>query len=92
MAILGPAWLRFAQIGHHSRGMDISPAQCRAARGLLNWTQEKLASKVGVAHKTIYNFEKELRTPLNVSRAAIKQAFEEAGIEFTPNDGLRRKS
>jgi DNA-binding XRE family transcriptional regulator len=72
--------------------MEISPAQCRMARALLNWTQEKLAAKVGVAHKTIYNFEKELRTPLNVSRAAIQQAFEQAGIEFLPNDGVRRKS
>ena len=92
MATVWPVRLRFAQIGRHSRRMEISPAQCRMARALLNWTQEKLAEKVGVAHKTIYNFEKELRTPLNVSRAAIKQAFEQAGIEFLPNDGVRRKS
>ena len=84
--------MRFAQIDRHSRGMDISPAQCRAARALLNWTQEKLAEKVGVAHKTIHSFESEQRTPHKFSRAAIKQAFEEAGIEFTSNDGVRRKS
>ena len=29
--------------------MEISPAQCRAARGLLDWTQGELAQKVGVA-------------------------------------------
>jgi DNA-binding XRE family transcriptional regulator len=62
------------------------------ARALLNWTQEKPGERAGVAHKTIYNFENELRTPLNVSRAAIKQAFAQAGIEFLPNGGVRRKS
>ena len=58
---------------------------------LVNWTQEKLAEKVGVAHKTIYSFEKELRTPLNVSRAAIKQAFEQAGIDSCRTTGLGGK-
>lgn len=71
--------------------MDISPAQCRAARALLGWNQEKLAAKVGVAVKTIRSFEGERRKPLGVTRAAIKQALEQAGIEFLNGDGLRLK-
>ena len=71
--------------------MEISPAQCRAARALLNWTQETLAGKVGVALKTIRDFETGRRKPLAIVRAAIKQALEEAGIEFLNGDGLRVK-
>ena len=71
--------------------MEISPGQCRAARALLNWTQETLANKVGVALKTIRDFENERRRPLNIVRTSIKQAFEQAGIEFFDDDGLRLK-
>lgn len=71
--------------------MEISPGQCRAARALLNWTQERLANKVGVALKTVRDFENERRQSLNIVRASIKQAFEEAGIEFFDDDGLRLK-
>ena len=71
--------------------MEISPGQCRAARALLNWTQEDLANKVGVALKTVRDFENERRQSLNIVRASIKQAFEQAGIEFFDDDGLRWK-
>jgi len=59
--------------------MEISLAQCGAARALLNWAQDKLAAKTGVALKTIRGFESGLRNPLGVTRAAIKQAQEQAG-------------
>ena len=71
--------------------MEISPAQCRAARALLGWNQDKLAFRVGVAVKTIRSFETGRRKPLGITRAAIKQALEQAGIEFLSNDGLRLK-
>jgi DNA-binding XRE family transcriptional regulator len=71
--------------------MDISPGQCRAARALLNWTQDTLAVKTGVALKTIRAFENERTKPLGITRAAIKQALEKAGIEFFEDDGLRLK-
>ena len=71
--------------------MEISPAQCRAARALLNWTQETLARKVGVALKTVRDFETGRRKPLTIVRSSIKQALEQAGIEFLDDDGLRLK-
>ena len=71
--------------------MEISPGQCRAARALLNWTQETLANKVGVALKTVRDFENERRTPLKIIRSSIQQAFEQSGIEFLEDDGLRLK-
>jgi DNA-binding XRE family transcriptional regulator len=71
--------------------MEISPGQCRAARALLNWTQDDLANKVGVALKTVRDFENERRQSLKIVRASIQQAFEQAGIEFFEDDGLRWK-
>ncbi|WP_127077120.1 helix-turn-helix domain-containing protein [Rhodomicrobium lacus] len=69
--------------------MEISPAQCRAARGLLDWTQGELARRVGVALRTVQDFENSRRTPLAIVRSSIRQAFEQAGIEFIDNEGLR---
>jgi hypothetical protein len=36
-------------------------------------------------------FENERKKPLGITRAAIKQALEKAGIEFFEDDGLRLK-
>ena len=71
--------------------MEISPAQCRGARGLLDWTQADLAGKVGVALRTVRDFENGKRRPLAIVRSSIKQALEEGGIEFLDGDGLRLK-
>jgi DNA-binding XRE family transcriptional regulator len=69
--------------------MEISPAQCRAARALLNWNQKTLADKTGVALKTVRAFETGRTKPLGVTRAALKQALEKAGVEFLDGDGVR---
>jgi DNA-binding XRE family transcriptional regulator len=69
--------------------MEISPAQCRAARALLNWTQEMLATRAGAALKTVRDFETERRKPLNVARTTVRRALEEAGVEFFEDGGLR---
>jgi DNA-binding XRE family transcriptional regulator len=71
--------------------MEISARQSRAARGLLDWTQDTLATKAGVSLKTVQDFEGERRKPLKVVRASIKQAFEQNGVEFLDSDGLRMK-
>jgi DNA-binding XRE family transcriptional regulator len=71
--------------------MEISPAQCRGARGLLDWTQADLAKKVGIALRTVRDFESGKRKPLTIVRSSIKQALEEAGIEFLDGEGLRLK-
>ena len=49
-----------------------------------------LATKAGVALKTVRDFENERRVPRNAMRVAIQQALEQGGIEFTANDGVRR--
>jgi transcriptional regulator with XRE-family HTH domain len=63
--------------------MSFAPAQCRAARGLLGWSQAQLAEASKVATKTIADFERESRTPYDRTLADVQKAFEAAGVEFT---------
>lgn len=60
----------------------ISPAQLRAARGLLGWTQKDLASRAGVSDRTIRLFELEMRVPYIQTVAAIEGCLSEAGVRF----------
>jgi len=60
----------------------MSPAQCRAARGLLDWTQLCLAKRANVAHSTVADFEREARQPVANNLKAIRETFEAAGLRF----------
>jgi transcriptional regulator with XRE-family HTH domain len=70
----------------------ISIQQCRAARGLLGWTQQDLANSAGLSKTAINNFEKGHSDIKAESLKAIRMAFESADVEFIGHDGLRRKS
>lgn len=61
--------------------MMIDAAQCRAARGLLNWTQERLAQETGLSRVSVRNFERggEAR---DSNRNLLRLAFESAGVAF----------
>lgn len=67
--------------------LTISAAQTRGARGLLGWSQSELAERAGVARATVADFERGARTPIDNNLKALRNAFEEAGIEFTFKDG-----
>jgi DNA-binding XRE family transcriptional regulator len=60
----------------------LSPAQCRAARAILGWTQAILAERAGLARKTIADFEMNLRNLQYRTRRDITLTFQAAGIEF----------
>jgi transcriptional regulator with XRE-family HTH domain len=60
--------------------------QSRAARGLLGWTQQQLADGASVSLATIQFFETNKREPIPNNLAAIRNAFEKAGVVFE-NDG-----
>ena len=60
----------------------ITPAQCRAARALLKWTQEDLAARSGVSVTTIRTFETEATAAYARTRETLKATLETAGIEF----------
>lgn len=67
--------------------MEISRDQCRAARGLLGWTQDQLATAASVSKKTLADYESGKRTPYDRTLADIRKAFEAAGLEFIPENG-----
>lgn len=62
--------------------MSIDAAQSRAARGLLDWSQTKLAQESNLSESTIRDFEKGRRTPSVNNLAAIRRAMEDAGVTF----------
>jgi transcriptional regulator with XRE-family HTH domain len=73
--------------------MEFTPDQCRAARGLVGWSQDQLASAARVAKATIANFELGKRTPYDRTLDDLVAALEAAGVEFTNGDqpGVRWK-
>jgi predicted transcriptional regulator len=75
--------------------MPITPAQCRAARGLVEMDQGTLADDAMVSRSVIIDFEKGRRVPTRNNLAAIQRVLEEAGVECTNGDApgvrLRKK-
>lgn len=69
--------------GRLHKPLMLSPAQCRAARALLNMTQAELANRSHLSHTTIRGFEAGSRSPTHNNLAGIRRALEEAGVRFT---------
>jgi transcriptional regulator with XRE-family HTH domain len=70
----------------------ITVEQCRAARGLLGWTQGDLAQACGLSKTAINNFEKGNSDIKQVSLDAVQRAFEKERIEFLEGNGLKKRS
>src|SRR5215471_6221190 len=58
----------------------ITSAQCRAARGLLDWTQQELANRARVGVVTVRQFEAGDVTPRRATLQVIQHAFALAGV------------
>ena len=73
----------------------MSPAQCRAARGLLQWTQAYLAEVAGLGVSTVADFELERREVSEAALSSIKKALEVGGVIFVyengQGEGVRRR-
>lgn len=65
-------------------GMNLLPEQCRAARGLLDWTQDQLALQAGVSRSTVRDFESQRHGLQRASEILLVQALESAGIILLP--------
>lgn len=65
----------------------ITPQQCRAARGLLDWSQLELAGKAGVGIVTVRQVEAGIGVPRRATLVVIRQAFEKAGVDFIDENG-----
>lgn len=70
----------------------ITTAQIRGARGVLNWSQGDLSERTGISATSIGSIENGLTQPRDSTLQLIQKAFEDAGIEFLPNDGIRKKT
>ncbi len=74
---------RRAAVGYVAK---MTPAQCRAARGLLNWNPERLAKAAAIEVPLLLDFE----TDKPVQRGTVislQRALERAGIEFAGDGG-----
>jgi transcriptional regulator with XRE-family HTH domain len=67
--------------------MEISPAQCRAARGLLNISQARLAELSGVSQRAITGFEAGATRPMRANLMALRMAFEREGVIVLDGNG-----
>jgi transcriptional regulator with XRE-family HTH domain len=67
--------------------MSLTPAQCKAARALLGWTQLDLAKFASVSADAIRYFETEKRTPRPASLEQINIAFADAAVTFIDDNG-----
>jgi DNA-binding transcriptional regulator YiaG len=60
---------------------ELQPAQCRAARGFLKWSQAEAAAQLGVGLSLLISFENG-RRPQRKNLEKIKAGFEQTGIIF----------
>ncbi len=70
----------------------ITLSQIKAARALLNWTQDNLAKAADLSLPGINNLERGISSPRKETLAAIENALTQAGIEFIDITGVRLKT
>ena len=69
---------------------EFAPAQCRAARALLEWSEGELAARTLLPPFLVADFERNLRLVSAEAVAAMRFALEDAGIEFVSGGGNAR--
>lgn len=70
----------------------VNSDQCRAARGMLNWTQHDLANATGISKTSIVRFEQGGSDLKSNTLEIIQKTFENADIIFPDEYGVRRKT
>jgi transcriptional regulator with XRE-family HTH domain len=65
----------------------LTAAQCRAARGLLDWSQLDLAKHAGVGIVTVRQLEASIHEPRRATLDVVRRALEGAGVEFIDENG-----
>ncbi|TCH97632.1 XRE family transcriptional regulator [Roseococcus sp. SYP-B2431] len=65
----------------------ITAAQLRAARALVNWSQEQLAQASEIPKRTIARMELGQGAPQRRTVSALRAALESAGVVFVPGNG-----
>jgi predicted transcriptional regulator len=70
-----------------TKNVEITSAQCRAGRAILDMTQIELAASAKMGLSTVVDFEKERRQVSTNATKAIQNALEKAGVEFIDENG-----
>lgn len=70
-----------------TENVDMTPAQCRAARALVEWTQPRLASEAELGLSTVVDHEKERRVVSQDAVDRMAAALSGAGVEFIAENG-----
>jgi DNA-binding transcriptional regulator YiaG len=65
----------------------MAPAQCRAARALLDMTQSQLAKAAELGLSTVVDFERERRLVSDEATKTMRSALERFGVEFIDENG-----
>ena len=65
----------------------LTPAQCRAARGLIDRSQSDLAQHASVGVVTIRQLEAGVYASRRATLYVVRRAFESAGVEFIDENG-----
>ena len=66
----------------------LTPQLSKAARGLLDWSQEDLSEKAGVGLRSVSRFESKGGTATPVVRQKLYEAFKQGGIEFIASNSM----
>ena len=66
--------------------MFLSPAQCRAARALLGWSQDQLSAASGLAADAIAAFEAGQHPSHDPALAGLPSVFAAAGVDVFDED------
>jgi transcriptional regulator with XRE-family HTH domain len=69
-------------MGQANDSKILTPALCRAARGLLDWTQMDLAGRAGVSRSTIRDYEGRRHDVHRATAAQLRLALEDGGVVF----------
>jgi ribosome-binding protein aMBF1 (putative translation factor) len=66
---------------------EVFAAQIRAARALLNWSQDDLATRSGVSRTVIARLESGQTDARTSTTVSIRSALKSAGIRLVDDDG-----
>lgn len=69
----------------------LTSSQIRAARAILDWSQQELANAAGLSLATVRKTELGYISPRGATSKAIHSVLYSAGIEFIDPDGARRR-
>lgn len=73
------------------QGNGITARQMKAARALLDWSQDRLSQACGLSIATIRKLEAGNISPRQSTMKGIQKAFENSGLEFLEPNGVRQK-